>query len=102
MKNSYRIRNDNYGHKFKKSITRYGALKISVVVICAYIGMGLINLQVRNHTYYSESAKSGSHRLVEEQAPRGNIISKDGQLLAYDKQMFALTFTEAEESTDNI
>lgn len=100
MKNSYRIRNDNYGHKFKKSITRYGALKISVVLICAYIGMGLINLQVRNHTYYSESAKSGSHRLVEEQAPRGNIISKDGQLLAYDKQMFALTFTEAEESTD--
>ena len=100
MKKSYRIRNDNYGHKFKKSITRYGALKISVVIICGYIGIGLINLQVKNHTYYSESAKSGSHRLVEEQAPRGNIISKDGELLAYDKQMFALTFTEAEESTD--
>lgn len=100
MKNSYRIRNDNYGHKFKKSITRYGALKISVAIICGYIGIGLINLQVKNHTYYSESAKSGSHRLVEEQAPRGNIISKDGELLAYDKQMFALTFTEAEESTD--
>ncbi|CDM70181.1 penicillin-binding protein transpeptidase [Clostridium bornimense] len=100
MKNSYRIRNDNYGHKFRKSITRYGALKISVIIICGYIGFGLINLQVRNHTYYSESAKSGSHRLVEEQAPRGNIISKDGEILAYDKQMFALTFTEAEESTD--
>lgn len=100
MKNSYRIKNSNYGHKFKKSITRYGALKISVILICGYIGFGLINLQVRNHTYYSESAKSGSHRLVEEQAPRGNIISKDGELLAYDKQMFALTFTEAEESTD--
>lgn len=99
MKTSYRIRNNN-GHKFKKSITRYGALKISVLIICGYIGIGLINLQVRNHTYYSESAKSGSHRLVEEQAPRGNIVSKDGEKLAYDEQMFALTFTEAEESTD--
>ena len=58
---------------FIDNFTRYSALKLSVVVIIVYVGIGLLNMQVFNYSYYSESAKSGSHRFVEVQAPRGNI-----------------------------
>ena len=85
---------------FIEDFTRYSALKLSVVVVTAYVGIGLLNIQVFNHSYYSESAKSGSHRFVEEQAPRGNIYDKNGTVIAYDIQNFALTFTEATESNE--
>ena len=85
---------------FIEDFTRYSALKLSVVVVTAYVGIGLLNIQVFNHSYYSESAKSGSHRFVEEQAPRGNIYDKNGTVIAYDIQNFALTFTKATESNE--
>ena len=85
---------------FIGEFTRYSALKLSVMAIIVYVGIGLLNIQIFNNSYYSESAKSGSHRFVEEQAPRGNIYDKNGTVIAYDIQNFALTFTEATESTE--
>jgi len=82
----------------KIEFTRYTALKIIMVVIFAIIVSKLFTLQVLKAEEYKEKANNSSIREIPESAPRGNILDKNGSLLATSDTSYVLVYNQTNES----
>ena len=68
-------------------------------IIMGTIVAKLLYLQVYKHDDYKEKADVSSTKFISEEAPRGNIYDSDGNIIATNKQTYALTYMETIEST---
>lgn len=82
----------------KKVINRYTVLKIIMCSIFALIVSRLIYIQVIQYDYYKEKANNRAIREIPDAAPRGNIIDKNGVLLASNNISYVLVYNETDES----
>lgn len=93
MKRKYRSKRD--------PVDRYSILLVIAVLVFILILSKLIYLQVFEHSSYEARANQTSTRFIQQQAPRGNIYSSNGDLLAGDKEEYTLEFTETQAGMNN-
>ncbi|MGL5822604.1 MAG: peptidoglycan D,D-transpeptidase FtsI family protein [Sarcina sp.] len=85
----------------KRSVDRYSVLIIITIIVFTLILSRLIYLQVFEHESFATRATQGSTRFVAQPAPRGNIYSSNGDLLATNREEYNLEFTTtAQGATD--
>lgn len=84
--------------KKKKLFTRYSALIVAMFVTFSIIASRLVTLQVVMADDYTELANKSSVAELQSFAPRGNIIDRNGQVLATDEQSYMLTYTETDSN----
>ncbi len=84
--------------KIRKFLNRYTALIIVSMCIFSVLLIKLVYMQVLNHQYYLDQSNNDSIKEITEPGPRGDIVDKDGAVLATDHQSYNLTFMETEES----
>lgn len=87
-------------NKKEKKFSRYTVFFIAMAVIFTILIVRLLFLQVVMVEEYREEASKKHYKNVSKVAPRGNIIDKNGQILATSKQSYALMFTETPESRE--
>lgn len=85
----------------KKKLSRYTVLNIIMLVIFSAITLRMLYLQVYKHDDYEDRANENSVRFVAEKAPRGEILDKNGNVLATNKQTYTLTFTTTDKSKED-
>ena len=84
--------------KKKKSISRYSIMLYIMGGIFTVITLKLLYIQIYKHDDYKEKANSTSTKFVSEKAPRGEILDRTGNILATNKQTYALTYTTTAEA----
>lgn len=82
----------------KKKLSRYTVLNIIMVIIFCIISLKLVYLQVYKHDDYEDRANQNATRFIAEKAPRGEILDKNGNVLATNKQTYTLTYTTTDEA----
>lgn len=87
--------------KKKKGLSRYTVFVIVFVVILGIIGGQLFTLQVINGKEYKDIAANKSIRQVAASAPRGDILDKNGNILATSKQSYNLVYNETDENNNH-
>jgi penicillin-binding protein 2 len=85
--------------KKKKTVNRYTVVVVVMFIIFSAIVGRLIYLQIFKYDDYTDRANTSSRRLVTEKAPRGKIYDSQGNLLATNKQVYTLTFTQTDDSS---
>lgn len=78
----------------RNPVDRYSVLLVIAILVFILILSKLIYLQVFEHSNYESRANQTSTRFIEQQAPRGNIYSSNGALLAGDEEEYTLEFTQ--------
>ncbi len=84
-----------------KKFTRFGGLMLVMVFIITAIISRLVYLQLMNSQEYKEKANNRSIREIPDPAPRGNIIDKNGVVLATNKQNYMLIYNETAENKES-
>ncbi|GAA0069876.1 penicillin-binding transpeptidase domain-containing protein [Clostridium sardiniense] len=82
----------------KKKLSRYTVLNIIMLIIFCIISLKLVYLQVYKHDDYEDRANQNATRFIAEKAPRGEILDKNGNVLATNKQTYTLTYTTTDEA----
>ena len=82
--------------KKKKESSRFVVFNIIMLIIFAILSAKLLFLQVYRHEEYEERADVASTRFISEQAPRGEILDSEGNILATNKQTYTLTYTKTD------
>ncbi|MGL5150261.1 MAG: penicillin-binding transpeptidase domain-containing protein [Clostridium sp.] len=82
----------------KKEISRYTVLLIVMGIIFTLIIGKLMYLQVLRHKDYEDRANNTSTRFMSEKAPRGIIYDSEGNILATNKQIYTLSYTQTTEA----
>lgn len=82
----------------KRDFTRYTALIVIMIVIFTAIASKLFTLQVLRAEEFKEKANNRSIREIPDAAPRGNILDKNGVLLATNDQSYVLVYNKTDES----
>ena len=85
----------------KKKISRYKVLYIVMFTIFSLIVVKLAYLQIYKHDDYKDRANENATRFVAEKAPRGEILDRNGNVLATNKQTYTLTYTSTDEAEKN-
>ncbi|MGL4875734.1 MAG: peptidoglycan D,D-transpeptidase FtsI family protein [Clostridium sp.] len=80
--------------KKNKRFSRYTFFKVIMGIIFAAIGARLVYIQIIEHTYYKNIASENATRFIEEDAPRGEILDNQGNVLATNRDIYNLTYTE--------
>jgi penicillin-binding protein 2 len=86
----------------KTKFNRFTAITLVMIILFSALLSRLVYLQVMNVDEYKEQASNKSIRQIPEAAPRGDIIDKNGTILATSKQSYTLVYMETEESRKNI
>jgi penicillin-binding protein 2 len=86
----------------KTRFNRFTALIIVMMLTFTMILSRLTYLQIINVDEYKELANNKSVRQIPQSAPRGDILDKNGVVLAKSKQSYTLIYMETEESKKNI
>lgn len=84
--------------KKERKFTRYTALIVIMVIIFTAIASRLFFLQILDGESYNEKANNKSIREIPEAAPRGNILDKNGSVLAKSIQTYTLVYNQTDES----
>jgi penicillin-binding protein 2 len=84
--------------KNKKGFSRFNALIIVMLITFSAIISRLVNIQVVNGEVYRETANQKNHKVISTTAPRGDIIDRNGAVLATSEQSYILIFTKTDES----
>lgn len=84
--------------KEKEKLSRYTVLIIIIVSIFSIMIGKLFSLQVVKGSQYKETATDRSIREISDQAPRGNILDRNGEVLATSVQSYTLVYNETDES----
>ncbi len=84
-----------------KKFTRFGGLMLVMVFIITAIISRLVYLQLMNSQEYKEKANNRSIREIPDPAPRGNIIDRNGVVLATNKQNYMLIYNETAENKES-
>lgn len=82
----------------KKKLSRYTVLNIIMLIIFCIISLKLVYLQVYKHDDYEDRANQNATRFIAEKAPRGEILDKNGNVLATNRQTYTLTYTTTDEA----
>lgn len=90
-----------FNFRKKKAVNRYRVLMIIFVIIAVILIGKLVDIQVFNHESFTEQAEGRSTSVIPIPAPRGNILSADGDLLATNKSINVITFTDTQESMND-
>jgi len=84
--------------KKDKKFSRYNILYIAMGVVFISITGRLLNLQVVLGDQYREKANSNKYKNVSVAAARGDIVDRNGKILATSKQSYVLQYSETEEN----
>lgn len=82
----------------KREFTRYTALIVIMCLIFTAITSQLFVLQVVKGEEYKEKANTRSIREIPDAAPRGNIVDRNGAVLAKSEQSYVLVYNQTDES----
>jgi penicillin-binding protein 2 len=82
----------------KREFTRYTALIVIMCLIFTAITSQLFVLQVVKGEGYKEQANNKSIKEIPDTAPRGNIIDRNGAVLAKSEQSYVLVYNQTDES----
>lgn len=85
----------------KRKNTRITAFTTIVVMIFTLLASRLIYIQVLNGDYYRGFAEDIGRKEVVEVAPRGEILDRNGNKMATNKQSFNVIYTNANEKLKN-
>ena len=88
-------------NKNENEFSRFNALVVIMILIFFAIISKLVNIQIVNGELYRETANQKNHKIISTAAPRGQIIDRNGAILATSKQSYILTFTDTKESEDS-
>jgi penicillin-binding protein 2 len=91
----------NKKNKNKNKFSRFNALVIIMLLVFSTIISRLVNIQVVNGEVYKETANQKNHKIISTTAPRGDIIDRNGAILATSQQSYILTFTKTQVSEDS-
>lgn len=81
-----------------KKFTRFTAFVIIIFLVFIGIVSRLVYLQVLNSQQFKEKANNRSIREIPEAAPRGEILDRNNNVLATNKQNYMLVYNETSES----
>ncbi|GAA0747551.1 penicillin-binding transpeptidase domain-containing protein [Clostridium oceanicum] len=81
-----------------KKFTRFTAFVIIIFFVFIGIVSRLVYLQVLNSQQFKEKANNRSIREIPEAAPRGEILDRNNNVLATNKQNYMLVYNETSES----
>ncbi|WP_291642953.1 penicillin-binding transpeptidase domain-containing protein [Clostridium sp.] len=87
-------------NKEKNQFSRFNALVIIMLIIFTAIISKLVNIQVVNGEGYRETANQKDNKIISTPAPRGEIIDRNGTILATSETSSILTFTNTDESEE--
>ncbi|MBI6871669.1 penicillin-binding transpeptidase domain-containing protein [Clostridium aciditolerans] len=82
----------------KREFTRYTALIVIMCLIFTAITSQLFVLQVVKGEGYKEQANNKSIKEIPDTAPRGNILDRNGAVLAKSEQSYVLVYNQTDES----
>jgi penicillin-binding protein 2 len=85
-------------NKKKKEFNRYTALLLIMLIVFAAIISRLTVLQIVKADEYKEKANTKAITEIQENAPRGEILDRNGEVFAKSVQSYNLTFAETEDS----
>ncbi|WP_428897068.1 penicillin-binding protein 2 [Parelusimicrobium proximum] len=80
------------------SVSRLKRLWILAYIACAVIAVRLVDIQIIRHEDYKNQANKNRIQLIYQVAPRGNIYTADGVLVAGNKPSFDLYYLPAAAS----
>ena len=84
--------------KKKKKMSRYTVFTIIMGIVFTMITSKLLYLQIYKHEDYKDKANTTSIRFVSENAPRGKIYDKNGNVLATNTQTYTVTYTSTDDA----
>lgn len=84
--------------KEEKDYKRFNAFPIIMVIVFCAVFSRLTFLQIVKGEEYKEKANNSSVREIPDEAPRGEILDKNGVVLASNQQSFVLVYNQTEES----
>lgn len=79
--------------KKEKRFSRFTVFKVIMGIIFTAILARLVYIQIIEHSYYSNIASENAVRFIQEEAPRGEILDNQGNVLATNKDIYNLTYT---------
>lgn len=82
----------------KIKINRYSSLFIIACIIFSALIIRLAYIQIVKTDEYKEKADKNSYTEIPDEAPRGLIYDKNGNVLATNNISYTLTYTETDES----
>ncbi|MFA9398881.1 MAG: penicillin-binding transpeptidase domain-containing protein [Clostridiaceae bacterium] len=85
----------------KKKFNRLNIFIIIMSAIFVIISVKLAYIQIVRGEEYDDLANTNSFTQIEEQAPRGNIYDRNGEVLATNTISYSLIFTQTTESNEN-
>jgi len=86
--------------KKKKKPSRYVTFILIMSLIFTIIIVKLIYIQVYKYDDYKDLANTTAIKFISEKAPRGIIYDKNGNVLATNKQTYAMTYTSTDEANE--
>lgn len=86
--------------KKKKKPSRYTILLVIMSLIFTIIVVRLVYIQIYKYEDYQDQANTTSTKFIAEKAPRGIIYDKNGNILARNKQTYAMTYTSTDASDE--
>lgn len=82
--------------------SRYKMLVGFILLLMALLGLRLFVVTILQHDKWTAKAQDQSTKSVYTSAPRGNIYDRNGKIIAENRQMFSLTFSVADRTTEEI
>lgn len=86
------------GKKQRKYFNRYTALFIIMLLVLGLISRTLFNMQIVNGEDFQDKADAFSVKDITEPAPRGEILDREGEVLASNLASYDLIYNETRES----
>lgn len=82
--------------------SRYEKLVIVIILLMAVLVVRLFMVTILQHDRWSMEASDQNTKTIFTSAPRGNIYDRNGNVLAENKQVFAVTFNVSSMTTEEI
>ena len=82
--------------------SRYEKLVIVIILLMAVLAVRLFMVTILQHDRWSMEASDQNTKTIFTSAPRGNIYDRNGNVLAENKQVFAVTFNVSSMTTEEI
>jgi penicillin-binding protein 2 len=82
----------------KIKINRYSVIAVIALAVFAGIIMRLVYLQILHGDEFKERAANKSYTEIPDPAPRGNILDKNGVVLAKNNQSYVLVYNETSDT----
>ena len=82
--------------------SRYEKIVLVIIFLMAVLAVRLFTVTILQHERWSMEASDQNTKTIFTSAPRGNIYDRNGNVLAENKQVFAVTFNVSSMTTEEI